>query len=57
MRENNKKDYNLTIRINKETWAAFQDICNKQDVPASQLIRKYIKDYIDNYKQQQQQEK
>lgn len=52
--KNNVNDTRITIRINQEMWQEFQAICNDDCKNASQLLRKYIKDYIDNYKQQQQ---
>jgi hypothetical protein len=48
------KDSGLRIRIERELREKFLDICRKQDRPAAQVIREFMRTYInenDNVKQ------
>jgi len=39
-------DKNINIRINSETLNQFKEICNKENIKYSDLIRTLIEDYI-----------
>ena len=39
-------DKNINIRINSETLNQFKEICNKENIKYSDLIRMLIEDYI-----------
>ena len=35
------------IRIEPELHEQFLDVCKKQDIPAAQVVRQFIRDYIE----------
>ena len=40
------KDSGLRIRIDKELRKKFLDLCRKQDRPASQVLREFMREYV-----------
>ena len=49
-----KKDVGLRIRVDRELRNEFLDICRTQDRPASQILREYMRTYINEYRESQQ---
>ncbi len=43
------KDAGLRIRIDRNLRQRFLDICRAQDKPAAQVIREFMRDYIDSH--------
>ena len=41
---------NLNIRLDKQLRTDFQIVCKKQDTNASEVLRDYIKQYVDENK-------
>ena len=41
------KDSGLRIRVEKELRQKFLDICRKQDRPAAQVLREFMREYIE----------
>jgi len=41
------KDSGLRIRVEKELREKFLDICRKQDRPAAQVLREFMREYIE----------
>lgn len=48
------KDTGLRIRIEKELRQEFLEICRAQDKPAAQVLREFIRDYVERHKHTQQ---
>ena len=42
-----KKDVGMRIRLQKDLRDEFQDICRAQDRPAAQVIREFMRDYVE----------
>lgn len=42
------KDSGLRIRIEKELREKFLETCRKQDRPAAQVLREFMREYIDD---------
>ena len=42
-----KKDVGLRIRIDKELRQAFVEACRIQDVPASEVLREFMRQYAE----------
>lgn len=49
-----KKDVGLRIRVDRELRNEFLDICRTLDRPASQILREFMRTYIDEYRESQQ---
>lgn len=43
------KDAGLRIRIDRNLRERFLEICREQDKPASQVIREFMRNYIETY--------
>jgi len=43
------KDSGMRIRIDRELRDRFIEICREQDKPAAQIIREFMRDYIQQY--------
>lgn len=41
-----EKDVVLTIRVERELRSAFSAACDANDVPAAQVIRHFMRDYV-----------
>ena len=41
---------NLNIRLDKQLRTEFQIVCKKQDTTASEVLRDFIKQYVDENK-------
>jgi metal-responsive CopG/Arc/MetJ family transcriptional regulator len=41
---------NLNIRLDKQLRTEFQIVCKKQDTNASEVLRNYIEQYVDENK-------
>lgn len=48
------KNCGMRIRVEAELRDEFVDVCRKQDKPAAQIIREFMREYISNYRQSQQ---
>ena len=44
----------LRIRIDPDLHREFLAICKVQDIPASHLLRQFMKSYVDNFRHGQQ---
>ncbi len=40
----------LRIRIDPDLHQQFLGVCQKQDVPASQVLRQYMRSYVEQYR-------
>lgn len=43
------KDSGLRIRIEKELREKFLETCRRQDRPAAQVLREFMREYIDDH--------
>lgn len=43
------KDVGLRIRVQKELREQFLEACKAQDKPAAQVLREFMRDYVDEY--------
>lgn len=43
------KDAGLRIRIDRNLRERFLDVCRAQDKPAAQVIREFMREYIDSH--------
>lgn len=50
-----KKDVGLRIRVSRELRDEFLAVCRVQDKPASQVLRDFMRDYIEALRQAEQQ--
>ena len=41
------KDSGLRIRVERELRDKFLDVCRQQDKPAAQVLREFMREYID----------
>lgn len=39
----------LRIRIDPDLHKEFIDVCKRQDTPASQVLRQFMRSYVENY--------
>ncbi|MEW8359710.1 MAG: plasmid-related protein [Candidatus Thiodiazotropha sp.] len=46
-----QKTSNLRIRLEPELHEQFLEICKVQDRPAAQVLREYMRSYVENHKQ------
>jgi hypothetical protein len=44
------KDSGLRIRVERELREQFLELCREQDRPASQVLREYMREYIQRHK-------
>lgn len=45
------KDSGLRIRVERQLRQTFLELCREQDRPASQVIREFMREYIENHKE------
>ena len=45
------KDAGMRIRVEPELRERFVNICREKDVPAAQVLRSFMRDYIKTYEQ------
>ncbi len=45
-----KKEQRATIRVHKEDWETFKEICKNRETDASKELRKFMKRFISKYK-------
>ena len=45
------KDSGLRIRVQRDLRDDFLDVCRAQDKPAAQVIREFMRQYVDSYRQ------
>jgi len=43
------KDSGLRIRVERQLRQKFLELCREQDRPASQVIREFMREYIENH--------
>ena len=43
------KDSGLRIRVQRDLRDKFLDVCRTQDKPAAQVIREFMRDYVEHY--------
>ncbi|MCW5678895.1 MAG: hypothetical protein KIT65_13220 [Xanthobacteraceae bacterium] len=43
------KDAGLRIRIDRDLRERFLDVCRAQDKPAAQIIREFMREYVDSH--------
>ena len=43
------KDSGLRIRVQRELREQFLDICQAQDKPAAQVLREFLREYVDQH--------
>lgn len=43
------KDSGFRIRVQKELREEFLELCHRQDRPAAQVIREFMRDYIERH--------
>ena len=41
------KDVGLRIRVQRELRDKFLEACHRQDVPAAQVLREFMRDYVE----------
>ena len=46
------KDSGLRIRVQRDLREKFLEVCRAQDIPAAQLIREFMREYIDRHTKQ-----
>ena len=51
------KDSGLRIRVEKELREKFLDICREQDKPAAQVIREFMRQYIEEREHSEKQKR
>jgi len=49
-----KKDVGLRIRVDLDLRNEFLEVCRTQDKPASQVLREFMRGYIEEYRNSQQ---
>lgn len=49
------KDVGLRIRVQKELREQFLEVCRKQDKPAAQVIREFMREYVAGHEGQSDQ--
>ena len=49
-----KKDVGLRIRVDRDLRHEFLDVCRTQDKPASQVLREFMRGYIEGHRNAQQ---
>ncbi len=50
--KNTDKEKRATIRVNKNDWELFKELCKANESDASKEIRKFIKQYIAEHSHQ-----
>lgn len=45
------KDSGLRIRVERQLREKFLELCREQDRPASQVIREFMRDYVEQHEQ------
>jgi len=45
------KDSGLRIRVQRDLRDSFLDVCRAQDKPAAQVIREFMRAYVDSHRQ------
>jgi predicted transcriptional regulator len=45
------KDSGLRIRVERQLREKFLELCREQDRPASQVIREFMRDYIERHQE------
>jgi hypothetical protein len=48
------KDVGFQIRIDKALREEFVEVCRAQDRPAAQVVREFMRQYVDSYRQNAQ---
>lgn len=51
------KDSGLRIRVERQLREKFLELCREQDRPASQVIREFMRDYIERHEETEADEK
>lgn len=50
------KDTGLRIRVDRQLRQDFVDACRAQDKPAAQVLREFMREYVERYRQGMQQD-